>query len=294
LTLWEVASRKAALRCKFPRKRWDWLAFCGGDRRAVLAGEAGFYLLDLATGKLLRRLEGKHPGGCRVAVSSKGGRVLGISGDEYHPASTLTLWKLPDGEEIRTLDGVPRRGARVTAVAFSPDGKNVASGAGDGTISLWEVASGKRTARWKAKWGMAVAALAFSPDGRRLLSAQMEGVLVSSINGSIQFWEVPAGKLVRTWAGNTGAGGLAFSRDGKRALCVGNGEPARLWDASRARVISSYAGVSKNATDVVFLPGGKRAAAGRDGVAVVFDLADGKTVHTLGVRRDASEVRGGT
>jgi WD40 repeat protein len=71
----------------------------------------------------------------------------------------------------------------VMAVAFSRDGKQVASGANDGTVRLWEAATGKEAA--VLKHPAFVQAVAFSPDGKSLAAGSIDGV--------IKLWSV-AGK----------------------------------------------------------------------------------------------------
>src|SRR3990167_5644798 len=102
---------------------------------------------------------------------------------------------------------VPQTGhtSYVSGVAFSPDGRWLASGSDDNTIKLWEVATG-REVRTLAGHTAGVSGVAFSPDGRWLASG--------SFDLTIKLWEVATGREVRTLRAHTSSvTTVAFSPD---------------------------------------------------------------------------------
>ena len=90
----------------------------------------------------------------------------------------------------RTLKG---HTSMVVSVAFSPDGKILASGSWDKSIKLWDVATGKNTATLKGHTGW-VNSVAFSPDGKTLASG--------GFDDNIQLWDVASGKNIATLKGH--------------------------------------------------------------------------------------------
>lgn len=86
---------------------------------------------------------------------------------------------LNTGREIRTLTG---HSADVNAVAFSPDGQDIATGSDDTTIKVWNLSTGEELGTLRGH-SASVYAIAFSPDGQTLVSG--------SADKTIKIWRVP-------------------------------------------------------------------------------------------------------
>jgi serine/threonine protein kinase len=112
----------------------------------------------------------------------------------------------------------------VLSVAFSPDGKRLASASGDGTVKVWDATSGQE-ARTLPGHTEAVVSVAFSPDGQRLASA--------SGDGTVKVRDAASGQEALTLKGHTGAVvSVAFSPDGQRLASASWDKTVKVWVAT--------------------------------------------------------------
>ena len=174
---------------------------------------------------------------------------------------------------IISLDRRKRNGA--FGVAFSPDGKILATGTWEGTIKLWDVATRAEivTFRHGGDDGR-IMSLSFSPDGKILASALTDDW--TSSEHTIKLWDMATKTEIATLRGHThGVQSVSFSPDGKTLASGAFDSTIRLWDvATRTQV--AYLPYENTVTSVSFSPDGKTLISGAFNNRVTFWDVDKK------------------
>ncbi len=166
----------------------------------------------------------------------------------------------------------------VSCIAYSPDGKTLATAGDEASIRLWDAATGrllhcldghKPVAQY---WNLGPA-VAFSPDGKQLVSG--------SVDKTVRLWNVATGKEVRRLGEHEGEVlCVSFTPDGKHVLTGGWDEPIQLWDAATGKVTRRFPERSEGARRVAFAPGGKTMAVvhGACHAPRFWDVASGREI----------------
>jgi WD40 repeat protein len=219
------------------------------------------------------------PDGKRIAAGMIFSGGSGIEKEEHW----LRVWNAATGHQELALKG---HAASVTSVAFSPEGKRIASGSWDNTVKVWDATNGKEILTFKGQPDM-VTCLAFSPDGKRIASGCWDR--------TVEVWDATSGAVSLTRKGHSyPVMCVAFSPDGKRIAASGaiDSNTIKVWDVATGQETLT---LPDCADSVTFSPDGKRIASAmipeivkfRDGVfsndygVQVWDAAGGQKILTL-------------
>lgn len=244
-----------------------------------------------------------HTGRVNSVVFSPDGRTLASGSGFYYDRisglaeeDVLKIWEVKSGQEIINLKGHTKG---VTSVAFSPDGKTLATGSHDQTIKIWDVESGVEigcfTGHRDHVWAGGVSSVAFSSDGHTLASGSWDGSIKLwdtadesqdwKIKNRKNKWENSNGRLKKTLLSsetNCGVASISYSPNGQTIASGTSNKTVELWDVKLKKLLHTFTGHIDNVCSVAFSPDGSTLASGSwDGTIKLWDLTTLKEIATL-------------
>jgi len=161
----------------------------------------------------------------------------------------------------------------VTAAAFSPDGKLLATTSKDAT-RLWDVATGRTALTLTGRKSLVVHDCAFSPDGALLAT--------TGSDKTARLWDVGTGRQTVSLTGHRGpVYGCAFSPDGTLVATTGTDRTVRLWGATSGRNIATLQGHRGTVYGCAFSPDGRLLVSAGAESTLLWDVAVGEIIMSL-------------
>jgi WD40 repeat protein len=238
-------------------------------------------ILDMATGSIIKTLQGDYSESIVANIFSPGGEQLASvtddAGHEYEDSrpvdGTVRIWNIATGVTVKIP--TTTRSNSVPALVFSPDGKYLAYSSFGLIIQIWNTATGVSiqtlTAPGRCK---AISAFAFSLDSKFLAS--------TSYDMTIQIWNLVTGIIIQSFKGHSNQSkAVAFSPDGKQLATGSWDHTVRIWDIATGKTIQTLKGHYSRINAIAFSPDGRQlASASSDYTVRIWDIATNTTIPT--------------
>ena len=190
--------------------------------------------------------------------------------DQYPSVSPLNALQLI------LRDGRERLQFRAGSIAYSPDGKLIATSGDNGIVKIWDL-DGKEIANLKGHRGYVVNVV-FSADGKKLATSGMDG--------TARVWGLDGLEILKLQSNQEAVSSVEFSHDGKMLKTFGNDQTGRIWDLQSNKTLP----LKHLSQKTVFSPNSKMLAnIGNDNIARILDL-QGNEVIKLQDHKDVGAV----
>lgn len=242
-------------------------------------------------------------------IFSPDGKQLAAPSFGIASGNAIKLWDATTGQELLTLIG---HTDWLASLAFSPDGKHLASTSLDGTIRIWSLTPGEETVAVSGPGAGYGVRVAYNPNGQEFATNGGDGTATiwdaktgeprltldghdmevmnvafspdgtrfatGSLDATAIIWDTATGKKLLTLSGHEdGVRDLTFSSDGTLIATGSFDLTARVWDAATGKQLQIFADYEGIVPGVAFSPDGTRlATSSTDGTAKIWDVRTGK------------------
>jgi WD40 repeat protein len=223
---------------------------------------------DAASGRLLREVRLPPVPADLMGVVSPDGRLLAFQ----EMPGTLTLWDLTRNQRRHQFSA----GEFWPQAAFAPDGRNLATGFGNGEVWVWDVVASK--GRVLGRHARPIYSLAFSADGT---------LLSCSPDGSVRLWDLATGRERSPISVPGSVLGAALSADGRVVATWTDDDPGpdrglEFWDAATGKPAKGWTPpAEKQVRAAQFSPDGKIVTVGTNDGVLLWDPLAGRRLRTL-------------
>lgn len=277
IILWDTASGNEIRTLNEQSDTFNAIAL-SSDRRRLVGGrdDGDIKIWDIESGALIRTLKRHSPVVTSVVFGSNGSLLARSSDDE-----TIKIWDVKGQRALRTFEAHPDNDD-VHVIAFSPDGKILASGNKGGedddvrdrsiyeddSIKLWNVTNGKLLCALKGHTDF-VTSVAFGQGG--------QVVATGSRDETVRLWDTASGRELQTLRGHTDTIlRLLFSNDGTVLASGSEDETVKLWSVADGKELLTLKGHDGNAIPLAFSADGKSfASLGADKIINLWEVATG-------------------
>jgi WD40 repeat protein len=218
--------------------------------------------------RLVRTLRGHKDWIGRIAWSPDGRLLATPSQDK-----TIRLWNAETGDCVRVLSGE----FPIESAAFDPQSRMLASGDGgrsNGTLRLWDVASGELL-RTMGRGLQQVSGVAFDSFGRTLANG--------SLDCTVMLWDLPTARIIHTLHGHSGfVDNIVFHPLRDVLASSSYDRSIKLWNTSSGALLRSLEGHSGATSGLAFVSSGEVLASGSwDKTVKLWDVSSGQLIRTL-------------